>query len=125
MTEGDLGDDPIIATGILVVDGVDEDDRSTFLPNNDYGSGLVGTYGSLEIAVDENGLESFVYTLDNDSDIVQALNEGEVVQDTFSLSIFDNGEVLQARDSSGNLLFEADGTTPIPHLVHILSLIHI
>ena len=119
VTEGDLGDDPIIATGILVVDGVDEDDRSTFLPNNDYGSGLVGTYGSLEIAVDENGLESFVYTLDNDSDIVQALNEGEVVQDTFSLSIFDNGEVLQARDSSGNLLFEADGTTPIPHLVHI------
>jgi len=118
VTEGDRGDDPITTTGILGIDGVDEDDRSTFLPNNDYDSGLVGTYGTLEIVVDENGLESFVYTLDNESDLVQSLNEGEIVQDTFGLAIFDNGKIQSKLDEFGNAELDEEGQ-PIPHLVYV------
>ena len=110
-------DGPISATGILGIDGVDEDDRSTFLPNNNR-PGLQGTYGNLIIEVDENGLESWVYRLNNNSDIVQMLNEGEVVQDSFYLNIYDNGDIQYKLDDYGEPLLDFNGN-PIPHQKHI------
>ena len=114
VTEGDFGDAPITSTGVLGIDGVDEDDRSTFVPNGPQ----VGNYGTLSIVVDDNGLESWVYTLANESTAVQALNEGEVVQDSFYLAIYDNGQIQYKLDSNGDPQLDAAGL-PIPHLKHI------
>jgi VCBS repeat-containing protein len=117
VTEGDLGDDPITDTGVLSIDGIDEDDESSFLLNNGRPE-LVGTYGTLSIVVDENGLESWVYTLNNESPLVQMLNEGEVVDDDFELFIYDNGEIQFELDENGDPVLDENGE-PVPCTVHV------
>ncbi|OOF27456.1 VCBS domain-containing protein, partial [Salinivibrio proteolyticus] len=80
VTEGDLGDAPVTATGTIAVNDVDGDDSPTFANTTE-----TGTYGSLEL-VNSN----WTYTLDQAS--VQNLDAGDQVTDTITLTASDGTE---------------------------------
>ncbi|WBA16651.1 VCBS domain-containing protein [Salinivibrio proteolyticus] len=74
VTEGDVGDAPVTATGTIAISDVDGDDTPTFADTTE-----AGTYGSLEL-VDGN----WTYTLDQSA--VQSLDAGDQVTDTITLT---------------------------------------
>ncbi|WP_256388316.1 VCBS domain-containing protein, partial [Salinivibrio sp. SS2] len=78
VTEGNVGDAPVTATGTLAISDVDGDDTPTFADTTE-----TGTYGSLELV---NG--NWTYTLDQAS--VQNLDAGDQVTDTITLTASDN-----------------------------------
>ncbi|OOE57311.1 VCBS domain-containing protein, partial [Salinivibrio kushneri] len=77
MTEGDVGDAPVTATGSITISDIDGDDAPTFADVS-----KSGTYGSLELV---NG--NWTYTLDQAS--VQDLDAGDQVTDTITLNASD------------------------------------
>ncbi|MPX89159.1 hypothetical protein EHW58_00005 [Salinivibrio sp. VYel1] len=78
VTEGNVGDAPVTASGTLSISDVDGDDNPTFANTTE-----TGTYGSLELV---NG--SWTYTLDQSA--VQNLDAGDQVTDTITLTASDN-----------------------------------
>ncbi|WP_197075745.1 VCBS domain-containing protein, partial [Salinivibrio sp. KP-1] len=78
VTEGNVGDAPVTASGTLSISDVDGDDNPTFANTTE-----TGTYGSLELV---NG--SWIYTLDQSA--VQDLDGGDQVTDTITLTASDN-----------------------------------
>ncbi|OOE75795.1 hypothetical protein BZG25_15585, partial [Salinivibrio sp. ML198] len=78
VTEGDVGDTAVTATGTLAISDVDSDDNPTFADVTQ-----AGTYGSLELV---NG--NWTYTLNQSS--VQDLDGGDQVTDTITLTASDN-----------------------------------
>ncbi|OOF13070.1 hypothetical protein BZG84_16100, partial [Salinivibrio sp. PR932] len=80
VTEADVGDAPVTATGTLAISDVDSDDTPTFADTTE-----AGTYGSLELV---NG--NWTYTLDQSS--VQDLDAGDQVTDTITLTASDGTE---------------------------------
>ncbi|OOE81159.1 hypothetical protein BZG73_13760, partial [Salinivibrio siamensis] len=78
VTEGDVGDTAVTATGTIAISDVDDGDNPTFADVTQ-----AGTYGSLEL-VDGD----WTYTLDQDS--VQDLDAGDQVTDTITLTASDN-----------------------------------
>ncbi|WP_198534783.1 VCBS domain-containing protein, partial [Salinivibrio kushneri] len=78
VTEGDVGDAAVTATGTIAISDVDGDDSPTFADTT-----ASGTYGSLELV---NG--NWTYTLDQAS--VQNLDAGDQVTDTITLTASDN-----------------------------------
>ena len=105
VVEADPGDETT-TTGGLLVSGIDQNDVLSFADN-----GVIhGAFGTLAIVVDAGGVESWLYTLDNNSPVVQALNEGEIVQDVFELAIFDqNGDPLPKLDDAGQPVLDDNG----------------
>ncbi|OOF17297.1 cell surface protein, partial [Salinivibrio sp. IB574] len=77
VTEGNVGDAAVTATGILAISDVDGDDAPTFTDTT-----ATGTYGSLELV---NG--NWTYTLDQSA--VQNLDAGDQVTDTITLTASD------------------------------------
>ncbi|OOE76266.1 cell surface protein, partial [Salinivibrio sp. ML198] len=80
VTEGNVGDAPVTATGTIAISDVDSDDNPTFADTTE-----AGTYGSLELV---NG--SWTYTLDQSA--VQDLDAGDQVTDTITLTASDGTE---------------------------------
>ncbi|OOF19178.1 hypothetical protein BZJ17_15520 [Salinivibrio sp. IB574] len=80
VTEGNVGDAPVTATGTIAINDVDGDDNPTFANVTE-----AGTYGSLEL-VDGN----WTYTLDQSA--VQNLDAGDQVTDTITLTASDGTE---------------------------------
>ncbi|KKA43959.1 VCBS domain-containing protein, partial [Salinivibrio sp. KP-1] len=78
VTEGNVGDAPVTASGTLSISDVDGDDNPTFANTTE-----TGTYGSLELV---NG--NWTYTLDQSA--VQDLDGGDQVTDTITLTASDN-----------------------------------
>ncbi|MPY01350.1 VCBS domain-containing protein, partial [Salinivibrio sp. VYel4] len=78
VTEGDVGDAAVTASGTLSINDVDGDDAPTFADTTE-----AGTYGSLELV---NG--DWTYTLNQAS--VQNLDGGDQVTDTITLTASDN-----------------------------------
>ncbi|OOE35247.1 hypothetical protein BZG00_15885, partial [Salinivibrio kushneri] len=78
VTEGDVGDAAVTATGTLAISDVDDDDAPSFADTTE-----AGTYGSLELV---NG--NWTYTLDQSA--VQNLDAGDQVTDTITLTASDN-----------------------------------
>ncbi|KKA44201.1 VCBS domain-containing protein, partial [Salinivibrio sp. KP-1] len=78
VTEGDVGDTAVTATGTIAISDVDSDDAPTFADTTE-----AGTYGSLELV---NG--NWTYTLDQSA--VQDLDAGDQVTDTITLTASDN-----------------------------------
>ncbi|WP_218089807.1 VCBS domain-containing protein, partial [Salinivibrio sp. BNH] len=78
MTEGDVGDAPVTATGSITINDIDGDDAPSFADTTE-----AGTYGSLELV---NG--DWTYTLDQSA--VQNLDAGDQVTDTITLTASDN-----------------------------------
>ncbi|WP_175418660.1 VCBS domain-containing protein, partial [Salinivibrio sp. SS2] len=78
VTEGNVGDAAVTATGTLAISDVDGDDAPTFANTTE-----TGTYGSLELV---DG--SWTYTLDQSA--VQNLDAGNQVTDTITLTASDN-----------------------------------
>ncbi|OOE75167.1 hypothetical protein BZG25_15645, partial [Salinivibrio sp. ML198] len=78
VTEGDVGDTAVTATGTIAISDVDSDDAPTFADTTE-----AGTYGSLELV---NG--NWTYTLDQSA--VQNLDAGDQVTDTITLTASDN-----------------------------------
>ncbi|OOE63077.1 VCBS domain-containing protein, partial [Salinivibrio kushneri] len=78
VTEGDVGDAAVTATGTLAISDVDGDDAPTFADTTE-----TGTYGSLELV---DG--TWTYTLDQSA--VQGLDAGDQVTDTITLTASDN-----------------------------------
>ncbi|MDZ4255249.1 MAG: VCBS domain-containing protein [Sulfuritalea sp.] len=76
-------DGTLAASGNLLANDsdVDSDTVLTVSAPGDY----VGTYGTLNLAIDG----SYSYTLANDSQVVQALRDGEVVTDIFAYAASD------------------------------------
>ncbi|OOE33315.1 hypothetical protein BZG00_16035, partial [Salinivibrio kushneri] len=74
VTEGDVGDAAVTASGRLSIGDVDDGDAPTFADTTE-----AGTYGSLELV---NG--SWTYTLDQSA--VQNLDAGDQVTDTITLT---------------------------------------
>ncbi|OOF28274.1 VCBS domain-containing protein, partial [Salinivibrio proteolyticus] len=77
VTEGDVGDAPVTATGTIAISDIDDGDNPTFADTT-----ATGTYGSLELVG-----ENWTYTLDQAS--VQDLNAGDQVTDTITLTASD------------------------------------
>ncbi|OOF12926.1 hypothetical protein BZG84_16155, partial [Salinivibrio sp. PR932] len=77
VTEGDVGDTAVTATGTIAISDVDGDDAPTFANTT-----ATGTYGSLELV---NG--NWTYTLDQSA--VQSLDAGDQVTDTITLTASD------------------------------------
>ncbi|WP_102504780.1 VCBS domain-containing protein [Salinivibrio kushneri] len=77
VTEGDVGDAPVTATGTIAISDIDGDDAPSFADTTE-----AGTYGSLEL-VDGD----WTYTLDQAS--VQDLDAGDQVTDTITLNASD------------------------------------
>lgn len=80
LTEGDLADQPLTATGALDIQDVDEDDTPAFTDIE-----LEGEYGTFALTGTD-----WIYTLDQSS--VQDLDEGDQVQDNFTLTASDGTE---------------------------------
>ncbi|OOE57620.1 VCBS domain-containing protein, partial [Salinivibrio kushneri] len=78
VTEGDVGDAAVTASGTLSISDVDDGDAPSFADTTE-----AGTYGSLELV---NG--DWTYTLDQSS--VQNLDVGDQVTDTITLTASDN-----------------------------------
>ncbi|WP_231637425.1 VCBS domain-containing protein, partial [Salinivibrio sp. KP-1] len=78
VTEGNVGDAPVTASGTLSISDVDGDDNPTFANTAE-----TGTYGSLDLV---NG--NWIYTLDQSA--VQNLDAGDEVTDTITLTASDN-----------------------------------
>ncbi|WP_156146681.1 VCBS domain-containing protein, partial [Salinivibrio sp. KP-1] len=78
VTEGDVGDTAVTATGTIAISDVDDGDNPTFANTTE-----AGTYGSLELVG-----ENWTYTLDQSS--VQDLDAGDQVTDTITLTASDN-----------------------------------
>ncbi|OOE57755.1 VCBS domain-containing protein, partial [Salinivibrio kushneri] len=78
VTEGDVGDAAVTATGTIAISDVDDGDAPSFADTTE-----AGTYGSLELV---NG--SWTYTLDQSA--VQDLDAGDQVTDTITLTASDN-----------------------------------
>ncbi|OOE57682.1 VCBS domain-containing protein, partial [Salinivibrio kushneri] len=78
VTEGDVGDAAVTATGTLAISDVDDGDAPSFADTTE-----AGTYGSLELV---NG--DWTYTLDQSA--VQDLDAGDQVTDTITLTASDN-----------------------------------
>ncbi|OOF28201.1 VCBS domain-containing protein, partial [Salinivibrio proteolyticus] len=78
VTEGNVGDAPVTATGTIAISDVDDGDNPTFADVTQ-----AGTYGSLELV---NG--NWTYTLNQSS--VQNLDAGDQVTDTITLTASDN-----------------------------------
>ncbi|OOF28202.1 VCBS domain-containing protein, partial [Salinivibrio proteolyticus] len=78
VTEGNVGDAPVTATGTLAISDVDGDDNPTFADTT-----ATGTYGSLQLV---NG--NWTYTLDQSA--VQDLDAGDQVTDAITLTASDN-----------------------------------
>ncbi|OOF28203.1 VCBS domain-containing protein, partial [Salinivibrio proteolyticus] len=78
VTEGDVGDAAVTATGTLAISDIDDDDNPTFADTTE-----AGTYGSLELV---NG--NWTYTLNQSA--VQDLDAGDQVTDTITLTASDN-----------------------------------
>ncbi|OOE79556.1 cell surface protein, partial [Salinivibrio sp. PR6] len=78
VTEGDVGDTAVTATGTIAISDVDSDDAPTFADVTQ-----AGTYGSLELV---DG--AWTYTLDQSA--VQDLDAGDEVTDTITLTASDN-----------------------------------
>ncbi|QSX34059.1 VCBS domain-containing protein [Shewanella avicenniae] len=115
-----IEDTVLSAGGTLTATDVDNPDL-TFVPNT-----VTDTYGTF--TVDTNGVWSYV--LDNDAEIVQALTAGEVVPQTFTVTLSDGSTTtvdititgtndvpvidLEASDDSGSvqedLVLTASGT---------------
>ncbi|MFP1632457.1 beta strand repeat-containing protein, partial [Zhengella sp. ZM62] len=96
VTEGDVGDPAVTATGSIAVSDVDGDDNPSFS-----GVTATGTYGS--VAVNLAG-DTWTYTLDQS--LVQDLNPGEIVHDVVTLT-----------DSEGNTVdidITINGTNDAP-----------
>ncbi len=77
VTEGDVGDPPVTATGNVSISDVDVDDSPVF---ND--ASVLGTYGSIDLVAG-----AWSYTLDQFS--AQILAEGIIVSDTLTLTASD------------------------------------
>jgi VCBS repeat-containing protein len=92
-----------VATG-NVLDNDSDVDRETVLA-----VGNAGTYGRLELAVDG----SYTYTLDNASDAVQALAQGQSVQDVFAYEATDGMAV-----TAGALTVAVSGRNDAPVVAH-------
>ncbi|WP_217492742.1 VCBS domain-containing protein, partial [Salinivibrio sp. SS2] len=78
VTEGNVGDAAVTATGTIAISDIDGDDAPTFANTTE-----TGTYGSLELV---NG--NWTYTLDQSA--VQNLDAGDQVTDTITLTASDN-----------------------------------
>ncbi|OOE35765.1 hypothetical protein BZG04_08475 [Salinivibrio kushneri] len=78
VTEGNVGDAPVTATGSITISDVDDGDAPSFADTTE-----AGTYGSLELV---NG--NWTYTLDQSA--VQSLDAGDQVTDTITLTASDN-----------------------------------
>nr|WP_108743180.1 VCBS domain-containing protein [Salinivibrio sp. IB872] len=80
VTEGNVGDAPVTATGTIAISDIDSGDNPTFADTTE-----TGTYGSLEL-VDGN----WTYTLDQSA--VQNLDAGDQITDTIILTASDGTE---------------------------------
>ncbi|KKA43960.1 VCBS domain-containing protein, partial [Salinivibrio sp. KP-1] len=78
VTEGDVGDTAVTATGTIAISDGDDGDNPTFADTTE-----AGTYGSLELV---SG--NWTYTLDQSA--VQDLDAGDEVTDTITLTASDN-----------------------------------
>ena len=116
---GDVTEDADAATlttsGSLSLTDVDTTDTTTFTPAT-----VEGTYG--EITIDENG--DWSYAADNTQDAIQALDDGESLTDTITVTTSDGVEQeivitingvddlsVVAGDAAGDVTEDADATT--------------
>jgi len=79
---GEVVEDGVqVASGTITVGDVDDGENRLQDP-----ASLDGSYGQFTLAADTG---QWTYTLDNDSDVVQALAEGETVTDTLTVTSLD------------------------------------
>ncbi|OOF12927.1 hypothetical protein BZG84_16160, partial [Salinivibrio sp. PR932] len=96
VTEGNVGDAPVTATGTIAISDVDDDDTPAFANTTE-----AGTYGSLDLV---NG--NWTYTLDQSA--VQSLDAGDQVTDTITLTASDN--------TQQNIVITITGTDDAPEV---------
>ena len=116
---GDVTEDAdattLTTSGSLSLTDVDTTDTTTFTPAT-----VEGTYG--EITIDENG--DWSYAADNTQDAIQALDDGESLTDTITVTTSDGVEQeivitingvddlsVVAGDATGDVTEDADATT--------------
>ena len=107
VTTGSVREDSTLsATGQITATDIDHDTLAWSVANP------AGTYGSL--SVDQNG--KWTYTLNNGAANVQALAQGETVQETFTVKVADPSGVTLTKTITVNVAGTNDGpvlSTPI------------